>query len=163
MTDFRNEIAGIKKMPILKNKNQAKQDKYDEFKKKLLDNPEIANKLRALADDLDKNFNASTQIATNIRVGAMFLDTLTNKKYCYEHFVMSFAHDHRTIVITEMANHPLEEYPCEHHMVFYDPDSNPSPRYLMSAIDFCIYLACKVWVVVDANNSAESQFLDSIR
>lgn len=163
MTNFRNEIGNLKKMPIIKNPNQKKQDKYDEFKKKMLMNPEIENKLRSLAEDLNKNFNSSTQIATNIRVGALFQDTLSQKRYRYQNFVASFPHDHRTLVITEMAQHPLHEYPEEHHMVFCDADANPSPHFIMSAIDFCVYLACKVWIIVDANNSSEHNFLDTIR
>ena len=162
MVEFKNEIGGIKTMPVKNNVGQRKADRIEQAKREILSNPENYNRIAKLAADLDKNFNAKTQIATNIRRGAIFYDVVAKKHWAYESLVTNFPHDPKTLVITEMAHHPLDEYPSEYHMVFYDPKADPSPRYMMSAIDFCVYVACGTWQIVDANNAGESAFLDSI-
>ncbi len=116
----------------------------------------------ALADELNKNFDEKIKIMVDIRAGARIRDTLSNKVYGYEYFVMPFEHDVRVKVIMDMAKKPVDEFPREHMMVIYDIAADPSPRYLITTIDFCKLVACGVWQIVDMNVDAEKKFLDQI-
>ena len=162
MTD--NIIKGLvsPKIPIIENRSKHKQDELDQIRTKIMQNEEARNKIKDLANSLNENFNSSTQMIVDMRVGARFKDSLTNKIYSYEYFVVPFEHDARTIVILEEAHRPVDEFGMDHIMIFYDVESNPSPRYAISTLDFCKYIACKVWTIVDLNVNEEKEFLNKI-
>jgi hypothetical protein len=156
-----SSITTTREIPIVGGPASAKERRKERIRT-ILNTPEHYNKLSGLADELAKNFDSTVKIMFDLRVGAQFKDNLTQKVYAYEYFVMPFEHDVKTEVIMDLAKKPLDEFPRDHIMVVYDVAANPSPRYLISTIDFCKYVACGVWTMLDLNVGEEKQFLDDI-
>lgn len=142
------------------NKLEQEEDRM----RQLMQQPGMAEKMRAAAEELAKNFNSSTRLITDIRAGALFRDQFTKKLYAYEYITQGFPHDIRSKIIAREAKQDFKDLPpTDLYMVIYEAESNPSPRYIIPALDFCKYFAIGIWQLVDPNNAEEKEFLDKVR
>jgi hypothetical protein len=152
------------RIPHIGNKNDLRQQEEDKIRT-MLQQPNVAAAIAGMAEELAKNFNESTRLIADIRVGATFKDMWSkpNKRYTYEYLSRGFQHDLRAKVVMEQAKKPVKTFdPAEYYMVIYETDSNPSPRYIIDAYDFCKYFAIGAWVIEDMNNSDEKEFLNKV-
>lgn len=151
-------------IPYIGNKNDALQREEDKIRD-MMKQPNVAAAIAGMADQLAKTFNESTRMIQDIRVGATFKDMWSkpNKRYTYEYLCRGFQHDLRAKLVMSEAKKPVTVFdPATFYMCIYETDSNPSPRYIITALDFCKYFAIGAWVLEDANNADEKDFLKKV-
>jgi hypothetical protein len=166
-SQFPNLPENYKYVPIIGDKGQQKKDREEQAIRDMLSSAENYGKVAALAEELEKNFNNTTKMVVDIRLGAKFLNTMNNKTYVYEYFAAAFPHDVRAKVIMDMANRPLYNFPNPYLMVFYeDPGENinkMTARFVVDSLDFCKYIATGIFKMLDFNNADEKDFLNKVR
>ena len=157
-----DNLQGFRHVPLISDARAKEKERENQLKLDILNNPVAANKLESLAKALSENFNQSTKIMTNVRIGARVKDVINNKTYIYEYFTKPLKHDVYSKVIMDLAKKPFCEFDEEFYCILAEADILASPRYLISMLDFCKYVACGAWIIEDPNNQPEEDMLKDI-
>jgi hypothetical protein len=150
--------------------SQKKSLTNEERRHKLLNDPEIYNKIQQMAKSLDKNLGPEVDILVDIEIGARFKDLQTGIIYIYESIVQPFHHSDIIAMVFELAGRPLAVLSEISYMLIsedvgykpgpslilpdapelfkggeYEPERIQGPRKIVSGRDFVAYFAVGKW------------------
>lgn len=140
---------------------------------KLMTDPEIANKVATLAEDLSRLLGPTTKTLIDLKIGARFREKSTGVVYQYEGACTPYKHNVLHAHIMEIAGQPFEALQAMTYMVIRevvqksvilsdgdDPvnlSHSASPPKLINGKDFIKYFAIKQWELLEQPEKMDAE------
>jgi len=140
---------------------------------KLMTDPEVANKVAALAEDLSRLLGPTTKTLIDLKIGARFRDKSSGVIYQYEGACTPYKHNVLHAHIMEIAGQPFEVMQAMTYMVIREvvqksvvlsdgddivnlSHSASAPK-IINGKDFIKYFAIKQWELLETPEKVDAE------